>query len=271
MNRASIVLWLWLAACGPGPAPVLSGELRIEGSTTIAPIIQTLLPRVEPRFPDLHVTLTVDGSGKGIVAAGEGKADLGLSSRPLKASDLASYPELASAAIALDGLSVIVDGTNSVRSLTLAQVQQVFAGDVTNWGSLGGPDLAITVVTRTSDTGTGTFFHDSVMGGRAYAASHLEFVQSTDLEAKVASTPGAVGYAGLAFTTGNVHVLALDSFGIVTSPSAATVRSGRYPLSRELLVITRGPPAGLARDFFDLLISEVGQRAVTDTNYVPIR
>jgi phosphate transport system substrate-binding protein len=267
-----LLLGLALAGCAPEPGtPALSGRLSIEGSTTVAPILQLLLARIAPSFPDLAVALTVDGSGKGIAAAGEGRADLGLSSRPLSAADVTSYPRLTSAAIARDGLSVIVSSSNAVKSLTLAQVQAIFAGDITNWSKVGGADVAITVITRTADSGTATFFNDTVMQGRAYVGSHLEFAQSTELEAAVGARPGAIGYAGLAFTDGAVRALSLDAYGIVSFPTEATVRSGQYLLSRDLLVVSNGPTEGLAKAFFELLISQVGQQAVTDSHYVPVR
>ncbi len=262
-----------LLACGPEPSniPTLEGELSVEGSTTVAPIIQAVMASIADAFPSLNVRLTINGSGKGIEAVKEGRAGLGMSSRPLKQSDLEQAPLLEANTIARDGLSVITHPSNSVSALTLDQVRSLFTGEFTNWSQVGGADLAVDLVTRTPESGTASFFNDHVMGGRPYAAGHREFEQSTDLEAYVAAHPGAVGYAGLSFVHASVRAVALDAYGIVTSPTAQTVRSGRYPLSRDLLVVTNGPPRGLAKRFFELLISEAGQQAVTDSNLIPVR
>jgi phosphate transport system substrate-binding protein len=272
MRTLTPLLWVWVVACAPPlPPPTLVGQLRLEGSTTVAPIITALLADVAAQHPQLMVQVLANGSGNGISAAGTGRADLGMSSRALKQADLDQWPDLQTHAIARDGLAAITQADNPVRSLTLAQLHAVFTGEVRNWSSLGGPDLAIEVVARTPESGTGTFFQDQVMAGQPYATGHLEFAQSTDLEQYVGTHPGAVGYAGLAFVDERVHALALDAFGIVTSPDERTVRSGQYPLSRDLLILTNGEPTGLARTFLELLISQQGQQAVLANHYVPVR
>jgi phosphate transport system substrate-binding protein len=268
--------WLMLmvvlcAGCDPVGPPTLEGALSIEGSTTVAPIIEALRPRLEATFPKLTVTVTANGSGPGITAVGNGSTDLGMSSRALKEADLDLAPNLIASTIARDGLAVIVHPSNTVGALTLEQLRAIFAGDVRNWKDVGGPDLAISVVTRTADSGTASFFKDSVMAGRTTVVGHQEFLQSSDLSATVAAEPGAVGYVGLAFVDEAVRTVSLNAYGLITMPTPASVRNKTYPLSRDLLIISNGEPVGLSLSFIELLISESGQQAVIDSHYVPVR
>ena len=88
------------------------------------------------------------GTGTGFAGLKDASADLAAASRPIKQSELDALAELgdlrsaeAEQVIAIDGLAIIVHPDNPLSTLTVAQVAQLFAGEVSNWRELGGADL----------------------------------------------------------------------------------------------------------------------------------
>jgi len=86
----------------------------------------------------------------------------------------------------------------------------------------------------------------------------------------VSQTPNAIGYVGMGFEDG-VKVISLDVDGKKLKPSASTVKSKEYPLSRDLYFVTNGEPSGAAKDFIDFLLSADGQKIVEEQGFVSIK
>lgn len=143
---------LLLAACGGSTAEGLTGTVNTDGSTSMADVMAVLQETFREREPGITVNYSGTGSGAGVEAVLTGRADIGLSSRPLKESELDKGA--VAWTVALDGVAVIVHPTNPVSGLTLAQLEQVFTGQVDNWSALGGPDAPVAVYGREAGSGT---------------------------------------------------------------------------------------------------------------------
>ena len=124
------------AAAGEGGAyePLgLSGTLAIDGSTSVAPVMELLSEAYQARNPQVTVELQQSGSSAGISAVQQGVCDIGMSSRLLSDTETEG---LESVTIAMDAIAVIVSPDNPLRALTLDQVRAVFTGELDRWGEL---------------------------------------------------------------------------------------------------------------------------------------
>lgn len=110
-----------------------SGTISVVGSTSVSPLMEVLSEGYRELNPDVQIDITSNGSSAGMTAAMEGTADIGMASRELKDEEKA---ELNEAAIAIDGIAVIVNNDNDVKDLTLEQVRQIFTGEITEWADV---------------------------------------------------------------------------------------------------------------------------------------
>jgi hypothetical protein len=146
-----------LPACRGGSA---QKDLTLAGSTSIQPFADKWAEVFMEAHPDFGVNVQGGGSSAGIMACKSGACQIGMSSRELKADE----KDLFEIVIARDGLAIVVHPSNPVRGVRLAEVKQIFSGDLKNWKFLGGPDRSITVVTREEGSGTRGAFQELVMG-----------------------------------------------------------------------------------------------------------
>ncbi|MCU0244323.1 MAG: phosphate ABC transporter substrate-binding protein, partial [Acidobacteria bacterium] len=192
-----IVLW---------PSCRRSGEradLTLAGSTSIQPFADKWAEVFMETHPDYGVNVQGGGSSAGIQACKSGACQIGMSSRDLKGDE----KDLVEIVVARDGLALIVHPSNPVRGAKLAEIKQIFAGDLRNWKLLGGPDRSITVVTREEGSGTRGAFQELVMGKtRIFKGAITEDSNGTVREI-VAHDPYAIGFISLGLVDGQVRAL----------------------------------------------------------------
>ena len=198
---------LLLAACGGSTAEGLTGTVNTDGSTSMADVMAVLQETFREREPGITVNYSGTGSGAGVEAVLTGRADIGLSSRPLKESELDKGA--VAWTVALDGVAVIVHPTNPVSGLTLAQLEQVFTGQVDNWSALGGPDAPVAVYGREAGSGTRGAFEE-LLGVTDRCDYTNEYGSSGDVVGNVSGNPNAIGYTSLASVGGTVSALAVE-------------------------------------------------------------
>jgi phosphate transport system substrate-binding protein len=245
-------------------------SLTITGSTTVLPVAQAAADAYMNTHGNVDIKVSGGGSSVGVQAIGEGTADIGMSSRDLKAEEKARYPALVTTVIGNDGIAVIVHPANTVGPLTLDQVKAVYQGNHTNWKELGGPDLAIVVVGRDSASGTREFFHEKVMKKENFVATQLEKNSNGAVKQTILQTPGAIGYVGLGYVDQTIRTVPIMVSGSPVEPTVQNVLDGKYPIARPLLMITRGEPAGLAKDYLAFLTGPDGQKIMEEEGFVPL-
>ena len=113
----------------------MSGNLSLNGSTSVSPLMEKLAEAYKAINPDVTIDIQQTGSGAGITATIDGSCEIGMSSRALKDEELSQG--VTEEQIALDGIAVIVNKENGVEDLTAEQIRQIFTGEVTNWADLG--------------------------------------------------------------------------------------------------------------------------------------
>ena len=267
-----IILALALFAAGctqPGGAGHAT-TLKITGSTTVLPVAQAAADAFMKDHLNANIQVTGGGSSVGVQAVGEGIAEMGMSSRDLKPEERAKYRDLIDVTIANDGIAIIVHPSNTVPSLTLAQLKEIYAGNTTNWKDVGGPDMTIVVVGRDSASGTREFFSESVMKKQDFTPYQLEKNSNGAVKQTIAQTPGAIGYVGLGYIDADIRAVPINVNDALVEPTIANVVAKSYPIGRTLIMITNGAPEGLAKTYLDYLLSPAGQAIVAEEGFVPI-
>ncbi len=246
--------------CGRGRS---GADITVAGSTSIQPFADKWAEVYMEQNPSRGVNVQGGGSSAGIQATKSGACQIGMSSRELKPDE----KDLTEVVVARDGLAIVVHPSNPVRGLTLDQVKQVFAGDILDWKFLGGPDRAITVVTREEGSGTRGAFQELVMKTtRIYRGAIVQDSNGTVREI-IARDPHAMGYISLGLVNDKVRALALEG----VEASDANIQNGTYKLVRPFLFLTKGEVSEMARDFIAFVLSEEGQKLVKEEGLIPVR
>src|SRR5450631_1184580 len=247
-------------------------RLVIKGSDTLG---AKLVPQLAEQFKAQHAGTTFDiaaeGSTTGIAAIIDGTAQIGMSSRRAKPAEVgaasAKGVHMKPTIVAYDGIAVIVNSANPIKSLTKKQVEQIFTGDVADWSAVGGSGGKISVYTRNTSSGTYSDFKELAMKKRDYAGGSQKMAGNEQIASEVGKNPNGVGYVGLAYTkAGGIRVVSID--GVL--PSVQTVHAKTYPYARPTFYYTNGDPTGLAKQFLDFTISAAGQKIAAQVGFVPI-
>ncbi|APR88418.1 Serine/threonine kinase PKN11 [Minicystis rosea] len=232
--------------------------------------------RARPRA----ISVTPDGSATAFECLADGSCDIGMSSRPIKPEEAESlekkgFVDMRSAAsehvIGLDGIAVVVHQTNSIRSATRDDLRRAFSGAITDWSALGGSARPITVHARDDVSGTFDTFKHLVLGDSALVATAKRFSDSAALSDAVAADASAMGFIGVAYTRNAKPVSISDAGTTALLPSAFTVTTEEYLLSRRLYLYCSGRPKNPAiLRFLNFALSEAGQKVVRSTGFIDL-
>ncbi|TYB32191.1 MAG: PstS family phosphate ABC transporter substrate-binding protein [Candidatus Mcinerneyibacterium aminivorans] len=245
-------------------------RVQITGSTTVLPVAQRAAEEFMNKY-DITVSVRGGGSGTGISALIDGRADIADASRPMKKKEL----EIAKNKgvnpkehiIARDGIAVVINNNNPVDELTLDEVKKIFSGTIKNWKQVGGPDKGIVVVSRDSSSGTFEAFKEIALDGNKYSKDALRLGSNKAVSSTVARSPYAIGYIGMAYLSTRVKALAVDG----VKPTMKAAGSGEYKIARPLFMYTDGEPTGNIKKFIDFVYSEEGQKIAREVGYVPVK
>jgi phosphate transport system substrate-binding protein len=265
------VLWLALVSCGQQQMMMMPQTLTINGSTTVFPIIDAAAKAFMMSNPNVTVTVTETDSGTGVKAAGSGMADIGMASRELKSSELSMYSTLQSVAIARDGIVVVTHPGNPVNTLTMQQVAGIYDGTTTVWSAVGGTDAGVVAYQRETGSGTRDFFDQVILDAGVPPTSVAQEQGNDGVKAAVVADVNGVGYLGFGYVDSTVQTTKLTSAGVTFTPMTSNILDGTYPISRNLNLVTKGAPSGVAKTFIDYVLSSAGQAIVTQNGFVAIR
>lgn len=260
---------LFLAGCTNGSNNQIE-SLKISGSTTLLPVVEKAASEYMLENKSVDIVLSGGGSSVGVKATGEGTADIGMSSREVKSSELAQYPNLNVIPVAKDGITIIVNPSNSAAQLSLGQLRGIYNGTYTDWNQVGGSGGTIVVIGRDSTSGTREFFTSAVMKGGNSTPGMLEKNSNGGVKQTVSQTPGAIGYVGMGFADSAVKAVKLDVNGTLYEATEQNVLSGAYPLSRYLYVMTNGNATPAEQAFIVYLLGPVGKRIDREEGFVPL-
>lgn len=265
-GKALVILAL-ISLVTAGQAEAKSG-IVIDGSTTVGPIAKSFAAYFTKKYK-VPVTVSESGSGNGAKSLINKTCDIASMSRSMKPQELTAAKSNGVnpvvSVVALDGLAIVVHPSNPVRSLTKAQLANIYTGKITNWSQVGGPNGQIVVIQRESNSGTQESFKELVVGKETPVTRNAETQASNGaVKNRVSLTHGAIGFIGLGFADSTVKKVAVNNI----LPSSATVKNGTYPLSRPLYLVTNGQPTGVIKQFVDLPKTTDGKLIIKELGFV---
>ena len=242
----------------------LSGTVATDGSTSMEKVIGALGEAFMEANSGVNFTYNPTGSGSGITAVSEGRCDIGLSSRALKDSEVASG--LVGTVLAYDGIAVIVNPANTVEDLDIETIAKIYTGEITNWSEVGGADAEIVLVGREAGSGTRDGF-ESITDTEGNCKYRQELTSTGDVITAVAQNPDAIGYASLASVKDSVKALKVAG----VTPTEETVKDGTYLIQRPFVLVTKEDVAlsPVAQAFFDYATKGQANDIITASGVVP--
>lgn len=245
----------------------LSGSIQMVGSTSMEKLANALSEAFAEKYPDVTVSAEFVGSSAGVEAVLAGSADIGNSSRNLKEEEKTNGA--VENIVAIDGIAVCVDPANTVTDLTKQQLIDIYTGKVTNWSEVGGADAPIVVVGREAGSGTRGAFEELLEVEDA--CTYANTLDSTGaVIAKVASTPGAIGYASLDAIDDTVIAVSLEG----VEATAENIKAGTYFLCRPFVMATKGEisqQSELVQAWFEYVMSEEGQQVAKEVGLITVQ
>ena len=252
--------------------------INIAGSTTVLPIISVAAENFRKSNPEMNIIVNEGGSGVGVNQLGEGKIDIGMVSREITNHEIEDFPEVNFTPISI-GKDAVVPVISSeiynagITSLTIEEIAKIYRGEILNWKELGGPDKEILVIDKEASRGTRHVFMEIVLGDKEAEANGADLVLGSNNEEQTAivQSDAAIGMLSNAWLNKDVKGLSIKmSSGELIEPSLKNIINNKFPITRDLLIVTNGQPKGAVKSFIDYLLSDAGQKIVEDSGYVRI-
>ena len=242
----------------------LSGTLTMSGSTSMEKLANIATEAFTIEYPYVEASAEFVGSRACFEQALAGAVDIGNASRNLKDSE--KEAGAVENIVAIDGIAVIVDSANTVTDLTKDQLVSVYTGVITNWSELGGVNQPIVVVGREAGSGTRGAFEE-ILDIEENVLYSNEINSTGGVMAKVASTPGAIGYVSLDILDDTVVAVKLEG----VEATADNIKAGNYFLSRPFVMATVGEiseQSEVVKEFFDFLKSAEGKELIENVGLI---
>jgi len=224
----------------------LTGEILIDGSSTVFPITQAVAEEFTILNPNVKISVGVSGTGGGFKKFCPGETMISNASRAIKDKEIALCEEnntkYLEVQVGIDALSVVIPSSNDwATCLTVEELNSIWVADssVSNWNEVRStfPDVQIDLYGPGTDSGTFDFFNEEITGE---AGSRSDYTASEDdnvLVNGVSGSEGGLGYFGLAYYEENkdkLNAVQVDAGNGCQSPEAAF--EGNYYLARPLYI-----------------------------------
>jgi phosphate transport system substrate-binding protein len=242
----------------------LNGTIKLAGSTSMEKLCEAMAESFMERNPGVTVTVEYTGSGAGLESLAAGSVDIGNASRGLKDEEKASG--VVENIVAIDGIAVITNKSCSIKDVTSKNLAKIYSGEITDWAELGGKEQPIIVIGREAGSGTRDAFEEllEVKDGCVYAQ---ELDSTGAVLAKVATTPGAIGYVSLDVVDDTVSGLKIDG----VEPTEEEILAGNYMLQRPFVMATKGEISEqneLVQAWFNYINSDDGKEVIKQVGLI---
>ncbi len=237
-------------------------KISVEGSTSIAGLLEVLAEAFMERHPDVKIDIMANGTNAAIKAVTNYNADLGMVSRELNSVEKSS--PLKELQIAWDVLTIIVHPKNRINGLSKQQVSMIYQGQINNWSEFGGDDMPIHVISREEGSGTQRAFQSLFEAGNIRAGAQIAGGNGAVL-VSVAGKTNAIGYVSYGFINRSVKAIRIDEI----YPSRENTQNGSYKLKRPfLLIYMDNNKKEVVHQFIRFIESEIGRQIISE-RYVP--
>ncbi|AEB08463.1 phosphate ABC transporter substrate-binding protein [Desulfobacca acetoxidans] len=244
----------------------LQGNLDIAGGTAHIPVMKEAAMLIMKANPNIRITVAGGGSGVGIQKVGEGLVNIGNTGRAPSKDEIEKYG-LKSFPFAIDGVAVAVHPKNPVSDLTPEKVQAIYAGAITSWKDLGGPNAPINLYTRDEASGTREVFWKKLLKKGPVAVKANVVPSNGAMKVAIAQDVNAIGYLGIGHVDKTVKAVKLNG----VEPTQENAKSSVYPVVRQLYMNTKGDPTPLAQVFIDFILSPEGAQISRKHGYIPLQ
>lgn len=280
-----IFLWALFGLTCLSLSAVEANVIHIKGSDTMIIVAQAWSEAYERVNPKVIVSVGGGGSGTGLDALLRGTVEVANASRRMHTHELKRARRLGMRpvqyVVGYDALAVFVNPNNPIESLSLSQLEQIFAegGTIRTWDDLqvhvpNCPKQKIVRAGRQNNSGTYVYFRNAVLGrGQDYDFGIMDMLSSKDVVHLVEKTPCAIGYSGLAYATPKVRMVCLAKTRgqACVEPSVTSAVDGSYPIARPLFMYTREEPKGALKEYIEWILSDQGQCIIAEKGYAPVR
>jgi phosphate transport system substrate-binding protein len=244
--------------------------IQIRGSDTVVPFAQLT---AEAYMTEVSQTVVVNGggTGHGIKSIIDDTADIGMASSTMS-EDLGSLVrerdvKMQRFVVGRDALAVFVHPENPVSNLTIEQVRKIYKGDIQNWSEVGGLDLEINVSSHDPSQGTYEVWREKVMGMTSFLTKKTKILSSGSMQSFVASNKAAIGYISTLSLSNSVKVVPINGI----KPDADNVKSGAYPIHRDLELYIREDRVELTKQFMAYILDpQKGQKIAQSLGIIPM-
>ena len=252
----------------------LSGKLTLAGSSALLPLMQFAAQNLQQANKDLQISVTAGGSGAGRQQVCAGQIDIGDSDVPLSDSEKTSLKcaDAVQTPVAIQAFVAVASkqGPGSVTSLSQAQLQGIFSGQITNWKQVGGDDQVIVLINRLKGSGTRAQMANYLFKGddTKFAAGQSEEDNSATVLQTVGQTPGAVSYLSVAYVDDTIVAFNIDNL----QPTSDNIQSGKWPIGGPGYAITKGQPTALEQAFLSYVLNPTLQNSpeFAKLGFVPV-
>lgn len=260
-----LFLPLLISACNSSSQQ--SGEsITAVGSSALQPLVEAAGEQYQTEHLGVFINVQGGGSGTGLSQIQQGAVDIGNSDLFAEEKAGIKAKALVDHKVAVVGIAPIVNPNVGVKNVSMAQLQKIFLGEITNWQQLGGKNVPIVLVNRAQGSGTRATFEKWVMQGKQPMAAQEQ--DSTGMVRQiVGSTPGAISYVAFSYIDKTVQGLSVDG----VAPTDANVTTNQWRIWSYEHMYTKGQPKGLTKKFLAYVMSPaIQKKLVLKMGYVPM-
>lgn len=256
-------LGVFLTACGS-----VEGEESITavGSSALQPLVEAAGEQFGAENFGKFINVQGGGSGTGLGQIAANAVEIGNSDIFAEEKSGIDASKLVDHRVAVVGITPIVTPGTGVTDISLEDLGKIFTGEITNWKELGGKDLPITVLNRSSGSGTRSTFDRWVLPEGKKSIVTQEQESSGTVRQIVASTPGTISYVAFSYVDDTVETLSIDGI----EPTDKNVKTNEWIIWSYEHMYTNGEPTGLTKDFLTYIMSEEVQSTLIEAlGYIP--
>lgn len=264
-----------------------NNTIKFGGSSTLAPILAKCADdfteefktwqNVDSNLPDEPIVIFVStgGSGFGVKSALDGTFDFGMVTRDLSADEEVSFSDGTIVQLGSDVLDVAVNYENPLTKvktdLSTEEIISIFSGEINSWSQLDGslPERPIVVAVRDLGGGASIVFDNAIMKGTPISPEALQLPSMGALGGKIMDNADTIGYVSSGLVNQNPDKLIPFSVDGI-APTLENINSGKYNISRPLLLVSPQAPDEYQAAFINYLKSDKGLKVVEELGYVPL-
>lgn len=226
--------------------------------------------------------VTSTSSGDAFKTLLDGSAQIGMASRRIRPAEARELRDIGAGnmvspqqehIVAVDSLVVITHPENPVRELTMDQLRDIYAGNITNWSEVGGNDAPIVMISRNDGSGTRSVFEDRVFTDAepSLASSALIATDNSEMASMVNADVNALGYVGYAFQRGAKSLTLVNECGISMTPDAFSAKTEEYALQRRLYLYSRADTLDEASaEFIKYAVSPDADGVISKSGFIDL-